>query len=185
MPDAADRRGGHRLLRAAERPDAQAARPSSPRWRRRCASSSQTKAFGGAGQRRRSFIIRAMSRPPVAFIIKKLFANALRGKIIEELEPRLAEESERRLAEIHPSRSPIPTLFWDGSACSTTSMRNGSRASSRGSWRRERCARLVQSSRKLPVQHRVHRPARQSALLYPDFVAMDERAALAHGDKRR
>jgi type III restriction enzyme len=61
----------------------------------------ETKAFGGMVDVEDPAIIRAMSRPPVAFIVKKLFASALRGKIIEELEPQLLTDP-RHLAEAIP-----------------------------------------------------------------------------------
>lgn len=64
----------------------------------------ETKAFGALVNVDDPSIIRAMSRPPVAFIIKKLFANAQRGKIIEVLEPRLLTNPR------HPSET-IPFPF--------------------------------------------------------------------------
>jgi type III restriction enzyme len=59
------------------------------------------KAFGGPVDLDDPTIIQAMSRPAVAYVVKKLFTTALRNKIIEELEPSLAGEP-RRLAETLP-----------------------------------------------------------------------------------
>jgi type III restriction enzyme len=59
------------------------------------------KAFGGPVDLDDATIIQAMSRPAVAYVVKKLFTTALRNKIIEELEPSLVREP-RRLSEALP-----------------------------------------------------------------------------------
>jgi type III restriction enzyme len=47
------------------------------------------KAFGGPVDLEDPTIIQAMARPPVAYVVKKLFTNALGNGIVEELEPLL------------------------------------------------------------------------------------------------
>jgi type III restriction enzyme len=59
------------------------------------------KAFGEPVDLADPTIIQAMSRPPVAYVVKKLFTNALRNKIVEELEPSLLSEP-RRLSQTVP-----------------------------------------------------------------------------------
>lgn len=59
------------------------------------------KAFGGPVNVDDPNIIEAMSRPPAAYMVKKLFTNALRNKIVEELEPALLS-APRRLSEALP-----------------------------------------------------------------------------------
>jgi type III restriction enzyme len=59
------------------------------------------KAFGGPVDLEDPVIIQAMSRPPVAFVVKKLFTAALRERIIAEVEPALLTEA-RQLSEILP-----------------------------------------------------------------------------------
>ncbi len=61
----------------------------------------ETKAFGGAVDLDDPTIIQAMSRPPVIYITKRLFGDALRDKIVEGLEPTLQGEP-RRLSEALP-----------------------------------------------------------------------------------
>lgn len=59
------------------------------------------KAFGGPEDLEDPAIIQAMSRPTVAYVVKKLFTAALRNKIVEELEPSLLSEP-RRLSQTLP-----------------------------------------------------------------------------------
>jgi type III restriction enzyme len=59
------------------------------------------KAFGGAVDLDDQTIIQAISRVPVAHIVRKLFTNALRDKIVEEQEPELVD-SGRSLAQVRP-----------------------------------------------------------------------------------
>lgn len=61
----------------------------------------EVKAFGETVNLDDPTIIQAMSRPPVAYVVKKLFTNALRNKIVEELEPSLLSDP-RRLSEALP-----------------------------------------------------------------------------------
>ncbi|MGH2487278.1 MAG: DEAD/DEAH box helicase family protein, partial [Ktedonobacterales bacterium] len=61
----------------------------------------EVKAFGGPVNLDDPAIIQAMARPPVAFVVKKLFTAALRNKIVEELEPSLVS-APRRLSETLP-----------------------------------------------------------------------------------
>lgn len=67
------------------------------------------KAFGEPVDLDDPAIIQAMSRPPVAYVVKKVFTNALRNKIVEELEPSLLAEP-RRLSET------LPFLFSNSNA---------------------------------------------------------------------
>ncbi|HEY7023164.1 MAG TPA: DEAD/DEAH box helicase family protein [Ktedonobacterales bacterium] len=59
------------------------------------------KAFGGEVNLDDPTIIQAISRVPVAHVVRKLFTNALRDKIIEEQEPELVD-SGRSLAQVQP-----------------------------------------------------------------------------------
>lgn len=61
----------------------------------------EVKAFGEPTNLDDPAIIEAMSRAPVAYMVKRLFTNALRNKIVEELEPSLLSEP-RRLSETLP-----------------------------------------------------------------------------------
>lgn len=60
-------------------------------------------------------IIQAMSRPPVGYVVKKLFTAALRNKIVEELEPSLLSDP-RRLSETLPFPFSNPNAV-DGHKC--------------------------------------------------------------------
>ncbi len=59
------------------------------------------KAFGGAVDLDDHAIIEAMSRTPVIHVVRKLFTNALRDKIVEEQTPELLD-SGRSLAQTQP-----------------------------------------------------------------------------------
>ncbi|HEU0026050.1 MAG TPA: DEAD/DEAH box helicase family protein [Ktedonobacterales bacterium] len=59
------------------------------------------KAFGGPVDLDDHTIIQAMSRAPVAHVVRKLFTNALREKIVEEQIPELVD-SGRSLAQVQP-----------------------------------------------------------------------------------
>jgi type III restriction enzyme len=59
------------------------------------------KAFGGEVDLDDHAIIQAISRVPVAHIVRKLFTNALRDKIVEEQAPELVD-SGRSLAQVQP-----------------------------------------------------------------------------------
>ncbi len=59
------------------------------------------KAFGGEVNLDDPAIIQAMSRVPVAHVVRKVFTNALRDKIVEEQEPELVD-SGRSLAQVQP-----------------------------------------------------------------------------------
>ena len=59
------------------------------------------KAFGGDVNLDDPAIIQAMSRVPVAHVVRKLFTNALRDKIVEEQTPELVD-SGRSLAQAQP-----------------------------------------------------------------------------------
>ncbi|WIG61321.1 MAG: Type III restriction-modification enzyme helicase subunit [Ktedonobacterales bacterium] len=59
------------------------------------------KAFGEPVHLDEPQIIQAMARPAVAFVVKKLFTNALRSQIVEELEPQLLTDA-RTLADCAP-----------------------------------------------------------------------------------
>lgn len=73
------------------------------------------KAFGGPVNLDDPVIIQAMSRPPVAYVVKKVFTGALRGKIVEELEPSLLAEP-RRLSEALPFPFSNPNVV-EGRKC--------------------------------------------------------------------
>ncbi|MFI5274563.1 MAG: DEAD/DEAH box helicase family protein, partial [Ktedonobacterales bacterium] len=74
------------------------------------------KAFGEPVNLDDPTIIQAMSRPPVAYVVKKLFTNALRNKIVEELEPALLS-APRRLSETLPFPFSRSTNAVEGRKC--------------------------------------------------------------------
>lgn len=59
------------------------------------------KAFGGPVDVDDPAIIQAMARHAVAFVVKRVFTNALRGRIVEELEPKVVSDP-RRLSQTLP-----------------------------------------------------------------------------------
>jgi type III restriction enzyme len=59
------------------------------------------KAFGGPTDLDDPAIIQAMSRVPVAHVVRKLFTNHLRDKIVEEQTPELVDNG-RSLAQVQP-----------------------------------------------------------------------------------
>ncbi len=61
----------------------------------------ETKAFGGSVDLEDPIIIQAMSRVPVLYVVRRLFGDALREKIVEGLEPSLQGEA-RHLSDALP-----------------------------------------------------------------------------------